>query len=144
MPLSDVREQHIDLVLTRIVAAGAPTVANDVLRHLFRMFHFAVKRRWVEHNPAANFDPEDAGGTERPRERWLTLDELKALGAAMRDTPSFGRINELAVWLLLALCVRKMELPPAGRMSISTRASGDCIRAAPRPEPASGSRSPSR
>lgn len=125
MPLSDVREQHIDLVLTRIVAAGAPTVANDVLRHLFRMFHFAVKRRWVEHNPAANFDPEDAGGTERPRERWLTLDEL-------------------AVWLLLALCVRKMELPPAGRMSISTRASGDCIRAAPRPEPASGSRSPSR
>jgi integrase len=28
----------------------------------------------------------------------------------MRTTPNFGRENELAVWLLLALCVRKMEL----------------------------------
>ena len=28
----------------------------------------------------------------------------------MQDTPNFGRQNELAVWLLLALCVRKMEL----------------------------------
>jgi integrase len=28
----------------------------------------------------------------------------------MRETPNFGRENELAVWLLLALCVRKMEL----------------------------------
>lgn len=28
----------------------------------------------------------------------------------MRTTPNFGRENELVVWLLLALCVRKMEL----------------------------------
>ena len=28
----------------------------------------------------------------------------------MRSTSNFGRENELSVWLLLALCVRKMEL----------------------------------
>jgi hypothetical protein len=34
-----------------IVAAGAPTVANDAMRYLFRMFHFAAKRKWIESNP---------------------------------------------------------------------------------------------
>ncbi|MCC9598301.1 tyrosine-type recombinase/integrase [Rubrivivax sp. JA1055] len=106
----DLREHHIDQVLTLTVKRGAPTIANDALRILFRMFHFAMKRQWMDRNPAASFDLSDAGGTERPRERWLSTAELQALAKAMRNTPSFGRINELSVWLLLALCVRKMEL----------------------------------
>jgi integrase len=110
LPISDVRPAHIDLVLTRIVASGAPTVANDAMRHLFRMFHFAAKRKWVEFNPVSGFDISDAGGTESARERWLNETELRSLMKAMRETASFGRPNELAVCLLLALCVRKMEL----------------------------------
>lgn len=39
LPVEVVRPVHIDEVLTRIVAAGAPTVANDVRRYLLRMFH---------------------------------------------------------------------------------------------------------
>ncbi len=110
LPVEEVRPVHIDDVLTRIVMAGAPTVANDALRYLFRMFHFAVKRKWIETNPAYGFEISDAGGTETPRERWLNRQELAALAEAMRTTENFGRINELATWLLLALCVRKMEL----------------------------------
>jgi integrase len=105
-----VRPHDIDVVLSRIVKAGAPTVANDAMRYLFRMFHFAAKRKWIESNPASGFDLSDAGGAERPRERWLTSEELATLARHMRNTANFGRINELAVWLLLALCVRKMEL----------------------------------
>ncbi len=59
---------------------------------------------------ASEFELIDAGGEERARDRWLTLDELRQLARAMRETPNFGRENELSVWLLLALCVRKMEL----------------------------------
>ena len=110
LPVEEVRPVHIDDVITRIVNAGAPTVANDALRYLFRMFHFAVKRKWIDSNPAYGFELSDAGGTEMPRGRWLTREELSALSKAMRDTPNFGRQNELSVWLLLALCVRKMEL----------------------------------
>lgn len=106
----DVRPAHIDRVLTRIVAGGAPTVANDALRYMSRMFRMAVRNHWVERNPAADFDLLDAGGDEVSRDRWLTLEELKQLAKAMKETPNFGRENELAVWLLLALCVRKMEL----------------------------------
>jgi integrase len=75
-----------------------------------RMFRMAVRNHWIERNPAADFDPLDAGGDEASRDRWLTLEELRGLARAMRTTPNFGRENELAVWLLLALCVRKMEL----------------------------------
>ena len=106
----DVKPVHIDRVLTRIVAGGAPTVANDALRYMNRMFRMAVRNHWIERNPAADFDLVDAGGDEVARDRWLTLEELQQLAGAMRKTPNFGRENELAVWLLLALCVRKMEL----------------------------------
>ena len=106
----DVQPAHIDRVLTRIVASGAPTVANDALRYMSRMFRMAVRNHWVERNPAADFDLLDAGGDEVSRDRWLTTEELQQLAVAMKRTQNFGRENELAVWLLLALCVRKMEL----------------------------------
>lgn len=108
--IAAVRPSHIDKVLTRVIDAGAPTVANDVLRYLFRMLHFAVKRRWTEVNPVSGFEISDADGTESLRQRWLNRDELAALAKAMRETERFGRVNELSVWLLLVLCVRKMEL----------------------------------
>lgn len=110
LPVEETRPIHIDDVLTRVVAKGSPTVANDALRYMFRMFHFAVKRKWIESNPVSGFEISDAGGPETPGERWLNREELNALAEAMRITPNFGRLNELATWLLLALCVRKMEL----------------------------------
>ncbi|WP_294635489.1 site-specific integrase [uncultured Aquabacterium sp.] len=106
----DVMPMHVDQVLRRIVANGAPTVANDALRYMVRMFKMAVRNHWVDRNPAADFEPADAGGKEASRDRFLTLAEIEELASAMKTTPNFGRENELAVWLLLALCVRKMEL----------------------------------
>lgn len=136
----DVQPVHVDRVLTRIVAAGAPTVANDALRYMSRMFRMAVRNHWIERNPAADFDLMDAGGEEASRERWLALHELEQLAAAMRHTPNFGRENELAVWLLLALCVRKMEsCPHAGRPSISRPVSGRSIARTRRPRRRSAS-----
>lgn len=115
LPVEEVLPSHVDIVLTKIVDAGAPTVANDALRYMFRMFHFAVKRKWIDRNPAYGFELSDAGGTESPRQRWLDREELAVLTKDMRETPTFGRVNELSVLLLLALCVRKMELLSAKR-----------------------------
>jgi hypothetical protein len=106
----DVQPMHVDRVLRRIVTGGAPTVANDALRYMVRMFKFAMRNHWIERNPAEDFEQADAGGTETPRDRFLTLAEIEQLARSMHSTPNFGRENELAVWLLLALCVRKMEL----------------------------------
>lgn len=106
----EVQPMHVDQVLRRTVSRGAPTVANDALRYMVRMFKFAVRNHWIERNPAADFEQADAGGTETPRDRFLTLSEIEQLARSISDTPNFGRETELAVWLLLALCVRKMEL----------------------------------
>lgn len=103
LDVAEVRPQHIDKVLTRIVDAGAPTVANDALRYLSRMFHFAVKRRWIDANPASGFEISDAGGTEkvivRPGPSLTSLPNFRRscrrrAGAARRRSAMPGRRNE--------------------------------------------------
>ncbi|HIE9867060.1 TPA: tyrosine-type recombinase/integrase [Klebsiella pneumoniae] len=110
LKVEDVRPRHIDDMLQKIVARGAPTVANDVLRWTRRIFDYAIKRHALEVNPAGAFEIADAGGQEKSRERWLTRDELIRFFQAMRMAKGFSRENELTMKLLLALCCRKMEL----------------------------------
>jgi integrase len=110
LPASDITPADVARVLDEI-KGRAPTAANDLLRFTRRIFAFGVRRRFLLSNPAADFSPRlDAGGTERPRSRVLNSDELAQLFEKIRETPSFGEDNLLAVNLLLALCVRKGEL----------------------------------
>lgn len=109
-PACDITPVDIARLLDEI-KGRAPTAANDLLRFTRRIFAFGVRRRFLASNPAADFSPRlDAGGTERPRSRALSSDELAWLFEKIRDTPSFGEDNLLATKLLLALCVRKGEL----------------------------------
>ena len=110
LAVDDVKPMHIDAMLQTVVKRGAPTVANDVLRWVRRMFDFAVKRHMVQYNPAQAFDISDAGGQEKARERALSREELVSLFVAMRNAKGFSRENELTVKLLLLLAVRKNEL----------------------------------
>lgn len=110
LALEDVEPRHIDVMLRAVVKRGAPTVANDVLRWVRRMFDYAIKRHMVRFNPAAAFDLSDAGGKEVARDRALSRDELIVLFEAMRQAKGFSVQNELTVKLLLLLAVRKGEL----------------------------------
>lgn len=92
------------------VRKSAPTAANDLLRFMRRVFRFGVRRHVLTSNPVADFDQSDAGGPERARKRALSREELETLFKALRESPSFGGANLLAVKLLLALGVRKGEL----------------------------------
>ncbi|MGA9605987.1 MAG: tyrosine-type recombinase/integrase [Rouxiella badensis] len=106
----EVKPRHIDDMLQKIVARGAPTIANDVLRWTRRIFNYGIKRHILEVNPTAAFDLSDAGGQEKSRERFLNTDELLKLFSAMQTAKGFSRQNELTFKLLLLLCCRKMEL----------------------------------
>lgn len=74
------------------------------------MFDDAIKREMMAMNPAAAFDPSDAGGTEKSRERWLTRTELAQLCMVMRTATGWTCENTLTVKRLLMLAVRKSEL----------------------------------
>jgi Arm DNA-binding domain len=68
LALDAVEPRHIDAMLRAVVKRGAPTIANDVLRWVRRMFDYAIKRHLVRFNPAAAFDLADAGFKELARE----------------------------------------------------------------------------
>lgn len=106
----EVKPRHIDDMLQNILARGAPTVANDVLRWTRRIFNYGIKRHILEVNPTTAFDISDAGGQEKARERYLDTGELEQLFAAIRLAKGFSIQNELTMKLLLLLCCRKMEL----------------------------------
>ncbi|TQI77956.1 integrase [Serratia fonticola] len=110
LKVEDVRPRHIDDMLQKIVARGAPTIANDVLRWTRRIFDYGIKRHMLEINPTGAFEISDAGGQEKSRERWLTREELMQFFQAMRMAKGFSRENELTMKLILTLCCRKMEL----------------------------------
>ena len=110
LSLESVEPRHIDAMLRAVVKRGAPTMANDVLRWVRRMFDYAIKRQMVRFNPAAAFDLSDAGGLEIARDRALSRDELITLFDAMRTARGFSVANGLTVKLLLLLAVRKGEL----------------------------------
>jgi integrase len=110
LPIGEVKPMHIDAMLQAIIKRGAPTMANDVLRWVKRMFDYAMKRQMCQYNPAAPFNPMDAGGKEESRDRWLTRAELVVLFEAMRTAKGWNILNTYAVKLLLMLAVRKGEL----------------------------------
>jgi integrase len=73
--------QPIDLTkaLDIIVQRGAPIHANRVLSTLKQVFNYAVSRGSMQQNPATNIRTRDIGGLEKPRERFLSMDELQKL-----------------------------------------------------------------
>lgn len=110
MAVEDVRPAHVDKVLQDVIERGSPTVANDVLRMLKRVFDYAVVRGIIEVNPAISFGSKDAGGKEEGRKRALTREELVLFFKALRRGRCISRENELTFKIILALGVRKMEL----------------------------------
>lgn len=108
--VEDVKPSDIDRMLQSIVQRGAPTIANDVLRWIKRIFNYGIKRHYLSINPAAAFDNNDAGGQERSRDRFLSEEEITLLFRAMKIAKGFSRQNEITFKLLLILCCRKMEL----------------------------------
>jgi len=110
LSVENVTPRHIEALLQTVVERGAPTMANDVLRWLKRMFNHAIKLHIIERNPALAFDVADAGGKEQARTRNLSRDEIAKLFEAMKTAKGFSIENELCIKLLLALAVRKGEL----------------------------------
>jgi len=108
--VEDVKPRHIDDMLKASVDRGASTIATEVLRWTRRIFDYGINRHALEINPCSAFEVSDAGGKEVSRDRCLTRDELIRLFQAMRTAKGFSRQNEITFKLLLALCVRKMEL----------------------------------
>lgn len=65
--------------LDKIVKRGSPVHANKVLSTLKQAFNYGVRRGALQENPAVLLQARDIGGIEKPRDRNLTIDEIKTL-----------------------------------------------------------------
>lgn len=107
----EISTEQLTRLLAKINASGRPTIANDALRYLKRLFEYGQALGMVDNNPAEKLTSAVAGGKESPRRRWLDEGEVRKLFAAIRQAEAhFTHDNLLAVRLLLTLGVRKMEL----------------------------------
>ncbi|MEI6095134.1 MAG: tyrosine-type recombinase/integrase [Gammaproteobacteria bacterium] len=79
LKLSDIQAIDVTNALDSIVQRGAPVHANRVLSSLKQAFSHAVSRGTMQQNPAANIRARNIGGMEKPRERYLSLNEIKTI-----------------------------------------------------------------
>jgi integrase len=88
----------IDL-LDRIVDRGSHVMANRVAAILTQLFKFGIHRRIVTSSPVQLlYRP---GGKEKPRERTLTDDELRAFLRDPKAATRYARLSHAIVLLLL-------------------------------------------
>ncbi len=75
------------------------------------MFSYAVSRGTMSTNPASNIRARDIGGHEKPRERVLSLDEIKSLWLFLDGSDSqMAPQTRIAIKIILLTGVRTAEL----------------------------------
>lgn len=77
--LEIIKTKDITIALDSIVKRGSPVHANRVLAALKQAFSYGVRRGSLQQNPAESILSKDIGGAEKPRDRHLTLEEIKTL-----------------------------------------------------------------
>ncbi|WP_454785383.1 tyrosine-type recombinase/integrase [Legionella sp. WA2024007413] len=111
MELEKIQPRDITNALDKIVNRGSPIHANKVLSTLKQAFNYAVSRGEMTINPAATIRSRDIGGIEKPRERFLTLEEIKTLWLFLdSDSSRMSLQIRTALKIILLTGVRSSEL----------------------------------
>jgi site-specific recombinase XerD len=79
MALEQIQTRDIGKALDKIVSRGVRIHANRVLSTIKQAFNYAVSRGNIQHNPATSIRARDIGGIKKPRERVLSLNEIKKI-----------------------------------------------------------------
>jgi integrase len=111
MALDKIQTIDIAKALDMIVARGAPIHANRVLSTIKQAFNYGVSRGSLQYNLAGNIRARDIGGTEKPRERFLTMDEIKKIWLFLdSDKNQMPLHTKSAIKIMLLTGVRTSEL----------------------------------
>jgi len=109
--LKELQPIDITQALDVIVNRGAPILANRILSSLKQAFNYAVSRGNLRQNPAASIRAKDIGGTEKPSERVLTLDEISMLWQFLdTDQTKMSLQTKSAIKIILLTGVRTAEI----------------------------------
>lgn len=110
------RREVIDL-LDDMVADGAPVQANRTLAVMRRMFNFAIDRDILRTSPCHRMKPPSPEGT---KDRYLTLDEIKAVWLGVETAPVTKQTRQ-ALRLLMLTLQRSSEILGMNKSEINLR-----------------------
>ena len=89
LKVKDVRRAHLSDLLNAIVDRGAQVMANRTLPVIKNLFLYAVERGHIEESPTVLLSRKSTGGREKPKERALSVAEIRAVWALLEDTERF-------------------------------------------------------
>ncbi|GGF15110.1 integrase [Aliidongia dinghuensis] len=102
----------------RIIVRGGEGIARKVVRDLSAVFSFAVRREIVSRNPC---ETAAVRKTDNQRERFLTLEEVSQLGAALEELEQEGAnskaLNIARLWALTGC--RRNEIAALKRSEVN-------------------------
>lgn len=101
--IADLKADHVER-MHRELSARAPANANRVHASLRCAIGLAIKKGWIDRNPAAGI----IRNPEIPRERYLTQEEITRLRAAVEAHDD--RVSALIVWFALLTGARRGEI----------------------------------
>jgi len=111
LAVTRVNSRDILGIVRKIKESGRPSISNDALIYCKQLFNHAMKLGLTPSNPALSLSIQDAGGTEKSRNRALSFEEVKTVLKCLNEHQDiFTRDNYLATILLLIFGVRKGEL----------------------------------
>lgn len=115
---SDIRRRDVRELVAAIAKRGAPIAANRTLAAVRKMFAWALADEvpGIDVNPAAGIAPP---GTEVPRDRVLSADELKALWRGL-DGAGMRPVVRLAIRFLLVTLARRGEVASMAWADVDT------------------------
>lgn len=112
LPLEGFKRGHVADLLDRLTAQGLRRTANMTLSLLRQFVRYCAVRDWITHDPTLALSKASFGGTEKPRDRALSVNEIVELREKLPAAKLPGRINH-ALWLILATGCRVGELAGA-------------------------------
>ncbi|MDF1827559.1 MAG: tyrosine-type recombinase/integrase [Legionellaceae bacterium] len=111
MDLDKLQPIDITQAMDSIVKRGAPIHANRVLATLKQAFNYAVSHGNITQNPASTIRSRDIGGLEKPRERFLTLEEIKRIWQFLdTDQSNMSLQTKSAIKIIILTGVRTAEI----------------------------------
>lgn len=104
-PIISLTRSDFTLILQKIVDRGSPVMANRLFSQIKCMLEYCKDNGWVEQNVLEGVKRKNIGGKEKPRNRALTLDEIKTKLLLAPLTPTM----QYPLYLMLLTGLRSSE-----------------------------------
>lgn len=102
--LKDINRRLVIAKVLDPIAKRGNVQANKTLGLLKQTFKFAVERGLMETNPIEKTTKKTIGGDESPRERYLTMEEIRTLLTSLPQTDISLQVQVVLQTLLLSGC----------------------------------------